>query len=417
VTPLQALVEVNPSTPAFDRLSGDAFVSFLPLEAVWPGSRLDTSRIARKSQVDVGYTRFQNGDILVPKITPTFEAGRSTIVHGLSGGVAAGTTEVHVLRVRPGTDARFVMYLTQSEPFLTEGHASMTGVAGQKRVSADWVRRFGVAITGADTQRSVADDLDREVAAIDSLIEQKRRLGARLQEWVLAQAYAALSQGLARTTLRPTGLPWLPTVPAHWTLEPLRARYSVQLGKMLNPNASGGANLAPYLRNVNVQWDHVDVSDLNEMAFDDDERTRLGLKHNDLLVCEGGEVGRTAVWRGELGTCYFQKAVHRLRRRGQADVPRHLYYVMRVAASVGAFRAGGNRSTIVHLTKEKLQAHRFPFPSAAEQAEIVQVLDRATADAGRLQELLGQQIDKLHERRAALSTAAVAGRLDMRSVA
>lgn len=182
---------------------------------------------------------------------------------------------------------------------------------------------------------------------------------------------------------------------------------------MLSPNASGGANIAPYLRNVNVQWDRVDVADLNEMAFDDDERARLSLRPGDLLVCEGGEVGRTAIWRGEVEVCYYQKAVHRLRRLGQAGVPRYLYYVMRVAASAGAFRAGGNKSTIVHLTKEKLQSHRFPFPPAAEQAEIVAALDRANDEATRLQEQLDLQIGKLQERRAALVTAAVTGELDV----
>ncbi len=280
-------------------------------------------------------------------------------------------------------------------------------------LDVDHFRGLCLPIPGPSTQGMLASFLDRETAAIDAVIEQKERLSTVLGESVLARAHEALSRGLGRASVRPTGLPWLSTVPSHWTVEPLRARYSVQLGKMLNPDESGGANLAPYLRNVNVQWDRVDVSDLNEMGFDDQERGRLSLRRGDLLVCEGGEVGRTAIWRGELDVCYFQKAVHRLRPRGRADVPRYLYYVMRVAASAGAFRAGGNRSTIVHLTKEKLQAHRFPFPPAAEQAEIGGALDRGNAESARLQGLLERQIGKLRERRVALITAAVTGHFDV----
>lgn len=320
-------------------------------------------------------------------------------------------------RVAPavGVHPRYVFWALRSRHARTHWRAG-TGGATFAALTLELLSTTPIPVHDATTQRRVAGYLDRETAAIDALTEQKRQLVALLDESVLARAYKALSRGLGRTATRPAGLPWLPTLPSHWTVEPLRARYAVQLGKMLNPDASGGADLAPYLRNVNVQWGHVDVSDLNEMAFDGEERARLSLRLDDLLVCEGGEVGRTAIWRGELEECYFQKAVHRLRRRRQADSARYLYYVMRVAANVGAFRAGGNRSTIVHLTKEKLQAHRFPFPPPDEQAEVVKVLDRATEEAGRLQALLGQQIGKLHERRSALITAAVTGQLDIRSV-
>jgi type I restriction enzyme, S subunit len=71
---LRQLVTVNPPTPQFDRLRDDAEVPFLPPEAVWPGDHFDPSRRRRKGDVSVGYTRFIEGDILLPKITPTFQA-------------------------------------------------------------------------------------------------------------------------------------------------------------------------------------------------------------------------------------------------------------------------------------------------------------------------------------------------------
>lgn len=370
---------------------------------VQPGALTTRSLPAR----DRARLRLRPGDLLIEK----------------SGGVgkmvlfdlpvnAVFTNFLARARMRPEHDPRFFNYLNDAlyHAGISIRHVKKTTLANLDLAS--YLGEWG-AFPNHAMQVAIADYLDRETGATDTLVEQKERLLTVLGESVLARAYEALSRGLGRATVRPTGLTWIPTVPSHWTVEPLRARYAVQLGKMLNPSASGGANLAPYLRNVNVQWDRVDVSDLSEMAFDDEERARLSLTPGDLLVCEGGEVGRTAIWRGELEVCYFQKAVHRLRRRGQADVPRYLYYVMRVAASAGAFRAGGNRSTIVHLTKEKLQAHRFPFPPPAEQAEIVQALDRATLEAARLQELLERQISKLRERRAALITAAVTGQLDV----
>lgn len=96
MTPLRYLAEVNPPTPEFDRVPDDERIPFVPLEAV-RRSGLDVTRWRPKSEVTTGYTRFLKGDIVMPKITPTFQADRTTIASGLRGGVAAGTTEIHVV--------------------------------------------------------------------------------------------------------------------------------------------------------------------------------------------------------------------------------------------------------------------------------------------------------------------------------
>ncbi len=167
---LRFLAEVNPSTPEFDLLEASAEVPFLPLEAVWPGARLDVGRRRPKAEVSSGYTRFREGDILVPKITPTFEADRTVLAVGLEGGVAAGTTELHIVRPRDGVEPRFVRYLLSSRPFLLGGEAAMIGVAGQKRVPEDWLKDFPVSVTDPRAQRAIADYLDGETARIGALI-------------------------------------------------------------------------------------------------------------------------------------------------------------------------------------------------------------------------------------------------------
>ena len=98
----------------------------------------------------------------------------------------------------------------------------------------------------------------------------------------------------------------------------------------------------------------------------------------DLLVCEGGEVGRCALWTSEETRFGFQKALHRLRPRNtRHDVPRFMYYTLRAAAKGNAFN-DGHLSTIAHLTGDKLRAHRFPFPPLAEQESLVNFLDSVT---------------------------------------
>ena len=201
-------------------------------------------------------------------------------------------------------------------------------------------------------------------------------------------------------------------IPAHWDLAPLYSRYSIQLGKMRNQEDITGLALAPYLRNVNIQWDHVDISDIFEMDFAPAERRKYALTNGDLLVCEGGEVGRTAIWRGELAECYIQNAVHRVRPLTYKELGRFLFYVLYAVAKLGVFEAGVNRSTIGHLTSEKLKKYRFMFPPFTEQRAIAAFLDHEIARINALITKKEQLIELLKEKRATLISHAVTKGLD-----
>ena len=215
--------------------------------------------------------------------------------------------------------------------------------------------------------------------------------------------------------MKRSGVEWLGSVPAHWEIPPLYARYTVELGKMLDEKQITGECSVPYLRNINVRWDFVDTEHLPEMDIEPRQYERFTLKPGDLLICEGGEIGRTAFWRGELSLCGFQKAVHRLRpRNATRDLPRFLYYVMYAVAKGGIFIAGGNPNTIPHLTGEQLRVYRFAFPPRVEQDMIVSQLDRETTKLDQMMAKVEEAIERLQEYRAALITAAVTGKIDVR---
>ena len=171
---LRFVAEVNPAVPGWANIPDDQPLVFLPLEAVWPG-RVDYSRRRTKAEVVTGYTRFLAGDVIVPKITPTFEADRSTLVRGMPTKVGTGTTEIHVLRPSRQIERRYLNYLMSSRPFLVGGAAQMTGVAGQKRVPEAWIRNFPIPVLDRMKQRVIADRLDVETGYIDALITKKRR--------------------------------------------------------------------------------------------------------------------------------------------------------------------------------------------------------------------------------------------------
>lgn len=320
----------------------------------------------------------------------------------------------HIFRVENTRfDQRWLYWTLKALTAYVESQAH--GIIGLVHITRDDLGAIAIPLLPVEEQRQIRVFLDRETAEIDALTDKKERLITLLEEKRAALINRAATKGLDPTAqMKDSGIPWLGRVPANWTLAPIGSRYSVQLGKMLDSNRITGEHLAPYLRNVDVQWDRINAEDLPEMDFRPDDQDRYRLRWGDLLVCEGGEAGRCAAWDSPIPECFYQKALHRLRPLTPSEHPRFLYYCLRAAAGAGLFTAEGNPNTIDHLTAEKLRKHRFPFPTGAEQAEIAAALDRETARIDAIIAKTRGQIAKFHEYRTALISAAVTGKIDVR---
>ena len=213
-------------------------------------------------------------------------------------------------------------------------------------------------------------------------------------------------------TYRDSGVEWLGGIPTHWEVVSLRYKYSVQLGKMLDAKRITGEHLTPYLRNVDVRWGHVNSKNLPSMDIAPNEFERYTITPGDLLVCEGGEVGRSAIWRHE-ERVGFQKALHRLRPLNPvSDTSEFFYYAMLATAQRGVFAAQGNENTFNHLTGEALRAYRFAFPPLDEQRAIADFLDAMDARITRFIAARKRMIRLLEEKKQAVINQAVTKGLD-----
>lgn len=182
----------------------------------------------------------------------------------------------------------------------------------------------------------------------------------------------------------------------------------IRLGKMLSAKArEPGLTVLPYLRNENVRWGHIDTSDVKSMGFKPSELERYRVEPGDLLVCEGGEPGRAAVYSGPPKTFMYQKALHRVRVVREAVSAHYLRYFFEHFAS----RLKTSQTTIAHFPLEKMEALEVPLPSLREQEEIVAEIDRqfTRLDAGV--EVLKRLQAHLRRYRAALLDSAITGRL------
>lgn len=145
------------------------------------------------------------------------------------------------------------------------------------------------------------------------------------------------------------------------------------LGKMLDQKKNKGA-FHPYLGNSNVRWGEFDFSNLAEMKFEDTEHERYSLKKGDLVVCEGGEPGRCAIWEDEIPNMKIQKALHRIRTL-PGLVAEYLYYWFLWSGKIGSLEPYFTGTTIKHLTGRSLADLNITLPPVKYQEKCALVLN------------------------------------------
>ncbi len=196
-----------------------------------------------------------------------------------------------------------------------------------------------------------------------------------------------------------------------WPTLPLgRIAAEMCLGKMLDKEKNRGT-LQPYLRNINVRWFSFELGDLKEMRFEEGDEIRYQLRPGDLVICEGGEPGRTAVWKGQIEKVKIQKALHRVRFRADEYDPLFAMYYLYYGTITNLFESHYTGTTIKHLTGQALSRIHFPIPPIQEQRRIVAKIEELFSDLDAGVAALERVRVNLKRYRAAVLKAAVEGKL------
>ncbi len=198
-------------------------------------------------------------------------------------------------------------------------------------------------------------------------------------------------------------------LPDGWTKVRIDALGDLRLGKMLDKAKNQGLP-ARYLRNLNVRWFRFDLQGLHTIMVSPGEMEQLSVENGDLFICEGGEPGRCAVWRGGSNTLVFQKALHRFRSCG-AVIPELLMYQLRFGSDTGILGAAFTGTTIKHLTGESLAKYEVSVPPLPEQKRIADKLDALLARVDACRERLDRVPGILKRFRQAVLAAATSGEL------
>ena len=327
----------------------------------------------------------KSGDVLVSMTRPNLNAV-ALVPDELDGQIAS--TGFDVLRTSD-IDPRWIFNLVRTTNFV-EAMSDLVQGALYPAVKSKDIRGFEAPFAPLNEQKRIADKLDNLLARVDACRERLDRIPAILKRFRQAVLATATSGKLTEEWRENCQLPF------NWPEVKLADVASSRLGKMLDKNKNQG-ELTPYLRNINVRWFDFNLDNIQKIRVSLKEKDDLNLKIGDVLICEGGEPGRCAVWRESTGNFVYQKALHRVRVSDKL-LPEYLCYVIKTAADDLSLAKLFTGTTIKHLTGVSLNQLTFLLPTLKEQTEIVRRVEELFAYADRIEaryQTARARVDKL----------------------
>ncbi len=241
---------------------------------------------------------------------------------------------------------------------------------GQRQMDANF---HGAAIGGINTQFVKNYNMflpplptQKKIAAVLEKAEETKKFRAQADELTDRLIQSVFLEMFGNPVRNPKG----------WKKVLFNKVCQTRLGKMLDKKKQTGYQCKPYLRNANVQWNKFDLSSVFEMDFDETECAEFLLRKGDILICEGGEIGRAAIWNNELPECYFQKALHRARPFPDSAIPEFIVNLMLILGKCNGFRNFTSQSTIAHLTGVKLHSFPIILPPLPLQQKFARIFEK-----------------------------------------
>jgi type I restriction enzyme S subunit len=393
---LRHVAQLNPPVSGLASRAAGLEVSFLPLERIWADDRYDPSETVEFSG-DIGsYNPVAEGDVLLPKVAPTFSQGRVAIARGLKNGRALATSEVFVVRT-PAADARFLAYRLRASDFLREGEAAWTGVAGLKRVSSEFVRDVTIDEGAWRNRTRITGFLDREcerIAALSSRLSDYQTRIAR--EWL---------SSFERETYEESKRKRLKRFGVDLVLGPF--------GSLLSADEyeTGGV---PVINPIHIDWRglrpqrEVTVSEGRAASL-----ARYRLMEGDVVLARRGELGRAAVVAESERGFLCGTGSARLRCPSENLDPAFVVLMLMTEAGRAHLSLTAVGSTMPNLNGPALLDLDLPDWTAECQRAAVGRAGKSFASWNAL----GTEIDGLRkilaEYRDALITEAVTGKFDV----
>ena len=326
---------------------------------------------------------------LVPKGTLLVAMYGSIGKLGITGFECCTNQAIAFAKELYDVDTRYLFfYLMMIKPQLVQKGKGGT----QKNISLTVLNSLHIPIPPLVTQHQIVSRIESLFAELDKAEEHLRTAQQQLKTY----KQAVLNH-------------WLNNEDGRWETVKLGEVANMCLGKMLDKNKNKG-KYQPYLRNVNVRWGSFDLDDLLEMKFEESEQERYGIQIGDLIMCEGGEPGRCAIWNADVPNMKIQKALHRIRVKDMV-YNKFVYCLFSLYAQNGYLEKYFTGTTIKHLTGQSLKSIEIPLPPLSEQQRIVQEIESRLSQAETTEVRIVESLQKTEALRQSILKKAFSGEL------
>lgn len=363
------------------------------------GGRLDVSTAAARSLTrrEFASRRLEPGDLLLEKSGggPKNPVGRVGLVMNVQQPMVCAN---FMQLMRPNqrlVDPRYLhLYLNHFHSLGGTIHLQ-TASTNIRNIKASEYVRIGVPTPALAEQQRIVETLEDHLSRLDGAQEEIQRAQLKREMMLLSALRSHVESVRASGVLS----------------SPIRDLAATSLGKMLDAKKTVGEP-TPYLANINVRWGRFDLENLKSVPLTVDERARLAMLPGDVIVCEGGEPGRCAVWEQESSGIAYQKALHRVRVHDPSRiVPEYLALMLREAIQSGRADRLFTGTTIKHLPQEKLRMIDIPVPERSVQLATLGEVKAVSEASERLDGVLRAALTRAKALRGAVLAAAFEGKL------
>ncbi|EEV5847420.1 restriction endonuclease subunit S [Escherichia coli] len=309
------------------------------------------------------------------------------------------------------TSTLFLYYflLNEKNAFIKKGKGG-----AQPNISQTVIKEHIIYLPPLAEQKIITEKLDTLLAQVESTkarLEQIPKILKRFRQAVLRAAMNGTLMGLKESRPHPLCKQWQwPEVPSTWSVLTYSELVDSRLGKMLDKVKNIGSPIK-YLGNVNVRWFSFNLENLQEILISESERSELILKYGDILICEGGEPGRCAIWtESDKTPIVFQKALHRARVR-EKIIPEWLVLNLKNDSNNLTLSQLFTGTTIKHLTGKALAKYPLRVPPVYEQREIVRRVEQLFAYADTIEKQVNNALARVNNLTQSILAKAFRGEL------
>jgi type I restriction enzyme S subunit len=398
------------------------------------------------------------------------ENGKFALASRLIGGRAAGSTEFHVLRSLSGLEPKFVLYFLLQGAVRHEARIRMKGAAGQLRVPPEYLSDLSFPLPPTGEQRQIVAEIDKQFTRQEAGVTALKRVQANLKRYRAAVLKAAVEGRLVPTEAElaaregrsfetsaeflqrilaerrarweadqlakfrasgkiPKDDKWkgkypepetpdtakLPTLPEGWTWATLSQLSEIQGGIQKQPSRRPARNPFPFLRVANVLRGRLDLCEVHEIELFEGELERLRLKTEDLLIVEGNgspsEIGRMAIWKGEIENCVHQNHIIRARLLAGVSSPYVAAYWNSPEGTARILDVASSTSGLYTLSVSKVSRLPVPLAPNTEQHGIIVEVERRLSIIDELQAQVEASLKRADRLRQSVLKRAFEGKL------